>query len=333
MSEMSQHVLVTGGAGYVGAALVPKILEAGHRVSVLDLYLYGRESLGAVRGNPNLKEIVGDIRNPRDLDKVLTGVDAVIHLACISNDPSFELDPKLGRSINYDAFEPLVVAAKQKGVSRFIYASSSSVYGVKAEEEVTEDLTLEPLTDYSIYKAKCEQILFRHTEKSFTCLVVRPATVCGYSPRLRLDLTVNLLSAQAFHEGRIKVFGGKQKRPNIHIDDMIRFYLASLDYDPKAIEGKIFNVGYENYSVEDIARMVQRIMGAKSQLEFVPTLDQRSYRISSQRVEAELGFRANHTVEEAVLDLRNAFESKAVPNAMSDARFYNVRTMKAMLPV
>ena len=219
------RVLVTGGAGYVGAVLVPQLLERGYRVRVLDLYLYGDDVLRSVESHPSLEQIKGDIRDRSLLERVMPGCDAVIHLACISNDPSFELNPELGKSINYDAFFDLVAVAKDSGVKRFIYASSSSVYGVKSDDNVTEDLPLEPLTDYSKYKALCEEVLLKAQSPDFTTVVLRPATVCGYSPRLRLDLTVNILTNHAVNSGRITVFGGDQKRPNIHIDDMADVYL------------------------------------------------------------------------------------------------------------
>ena len=169
-------ILVTGGAGYVGAVLVPKLLNAGYRVKVLDLYIYGEDVLSDVKGNPNLIEIKGDIREKKIIEKIIPGCDAVIHLACISNDPSYELDPALGKSINYDAFIPLVDISKASGVKKFIYASSSSVYGIKNEPEVTEDLPLKPLTDYSKYKALCEEYLQCASTDGFIVTIVRPST-------------------------------------------------------------------------------------------------------------------------------------------------------------
>ena len=211
------RILVTGGAGYVGAVLVPALLARGCKVRVLDLYVFGDDVLDAVRDHPGLEQIRGDLRDQDLLRRSLAGCDAVIHLACISNDPSFELDPALGRSINYDAFFPLVQLSKKHGVKRFIYASSSSVYGIKEEENVTEELELKPLTDYSKYKALCEDVLLKERGPGFATLILRPATVCGYSPRLRLDLSVNILTNLAYHKREITVFGGEQRRPNLHI--------------------------------------------------------------------------------------------------------------------
>src|SRR6266705_638355 len=208
MPNRFRRVLVTGGAGDVGSRLVPKLLDAGYEVTVLDLYIFGDDIFEQLRGNAKLREFKGDLRNPAQVAHALDGCDAVIHLACISNDPSFDLDPALGRSINFDCFRPLVRASKAAGVRRFIYASSSSVYGIKNDTEVTEDLALEPLTDYSKYKAMCEEVLEAEREPGFVAVTLRPATVCGYAPRLRLDLTVNILTNHAINNGRIKVFGG-----------------------------------------------------------------------------------------------------------------------------
>jgi nucleoside-diphosphate-sugar epimerase len=322
------HVLVTGGAGYVGAVLVPKLLARGHRVTVLDLYIFGDQVLKAVSGHPGLRQVKGDIRDRRLLERELTGVDAVIHLACISNDPSFELNPGLGKSINYDAFFPLVEISKDKGVRRFIYASSSSVYGIKEEENVTEDLPLEPLTDYSKYKALCEEVLVKAQAPGFTSLILRPATVCGYSPRLRLDLAVNILTNLALNTGRITVFGGAQKRPNIHIEDVTDLYVQSLEWPAERIDGQIFNAGYENHTVAQLAGMVADVVG-REHVEIVttPTDDHRSYHISSDRIKRMLGYEPQHTVEEAVRDLSSAYHSGRIPNAMTDKRYYNIKTM------
>jgi nucleoside-diphosphate-sugar epimerase len=325
-----QQVLVTGGAGYVGAVLVPKLLQAGYRVKVIDLYLYGDGVLDAVKDNPGLEQIKGDIRDRQLLEKIIPGCDAVIHLACISNDPSFELDPGLGKSINYDAFVDLVDVSKNSGVKRFIYASSSSVYGIKETENVSEDLPLEPLTDYSKYKALCEDILLKAREPGFVGLVLRPATVCGYSPRLRLDLTVNILTNHAINNGKITVFGGQQKRPNIHIEDMTDLYIKSLEWPDEAIDGKIFNAGYENHTVMEIAEMVRQEVGEKVEIVATPTDDHRSYHISSEKIKAELGFVPKHTIDEAVRDLVRAFEANLIPNSMTDIRYYNIKTMQAL---
>ncbi|MBC1237310.1 UDP-glucose 4-epimerase [Nostoc linckia z18] len=327
MSSIKQ-VLVTGGAGYVGAILVPKLLQAGYAVKVLDLYLYGKDVLAGVKDNPNLEEIEGDIRDRQLLEKIMPGCDAVIHLACISNDPSFELDPDLGRSINYDAFFDLVDVAKDSGVKRFIYASSASVYGIKETENVTEELPLMPLTDYSRYKALCEEVLLSKREPGFVTFIVRPASICGYSPRQRLDLVVNIFTNQAINNGKITVFGGDNKRPSLHIQDMAQLYLNSLQWPDEAIDGKIFNVGYENYTVTEIAEMTREVVGESVQIVTTPTNDTRSYHISSEKIKQELGFVPSHTVENAIQDLASAFKANQLPNSLTDSRYYNVKVMK-----
>jgi nucleoside-diphosphate-sugar epimerase len=324
-----KKVFVTGGAGYVGAVLVPALLERGYQVKVLDLYLYG-DALAPYAQNPNLEQVKGDIRDRRLLEKVMPGCDAVIHLACISNDPSFELDAALGKSINYDAFFDLVAVAKDCGVKRFVYASSSSVYGVKKEENVTEELALEPLTDYSKYKALCEDVLLKEQAPGFTCVVLRPATVCGYSPRLRLDLTVNILTNYAVNSGRITVFGGAQQRPNIHIDDMAAAYLRLLDASDEQISGRIFNAGYENHTVREIAEMVRSVVGTSTEIVTTPTDDNRSYRISSEKIRRELGFVPTHSIEDAARGLLDGFKAGRIPDPMTDIRYYNIKTMQAV---
>lgn len=323
------NVLVTGGAGYVGSVLVPKLLTKGYRVKVLDLYLYGEDVLDTVKGHPHLEQVKGDLRDWALLEKIIPGTDALIHLACISNDPSFELDPQLGKSINYDAFFPLVEISKRRGVKRFIYASTSSVYGIKEEENVTEDLPLQPLTDYSKYKALCEGVLLKEQAPDFTTVVIRSATVCGYSPRLRLDLTVNILTSQAVNTGRITVFGGQQKRPNIHIEDITDLYVLLLELPKEMIAGKIFNAGYENHRILEIAEMVRKVVG-REDLEIIttPTSDNRSYHISSEKIRRELGFEPKHTIEDAIKDLYDAFSAGKISN-LDDIRYYNIKTMLA----
>jgi nucleoside-diphosphate-sugar epimerase len=323
-------VLVTGGAGYVGSVLVPKLLENGYSVKVLDRYIYGDDVLSSVEGNPKLQEIRGDIRDGALLKQMLPGCDAVIHLACISNDPSFELNPELAKSINYDAFGPLVDISKDSGVRRFIYASSSSVYGVREETDVTEDLPLTPLTDYSKYKALCEEVLEKKRSRGFTCLTLRPATVCGYSPRLRLDLTVNILTNHAVNTGVIKVFGGRQMRPNIHIDDMVALYLRSLEWSDEQLDGKIFNAGYDNRPVIEIADAVKAVVGQATQIITTPTDDHRSYHISSERIKRELGFVPQHTIEDAIRQLVSAFRAGRIPDPMNNVRYYNIKMMQSV---
>ena len=329
MARRFKRVLVTGGAGYVGSNLIPKLLAAGYEVVVLDLYLYG-DIFSGLRSNAQLIEIKGDLRNAADVKRAVGGCEAVIHLACISNDPSFDLDPDLGRSINYDCFRPLVKACKEAGVRRFIYASSSSVYGIKNDADVTEDLPVEPLTDYSKYKALCEDVLEAEREPGFVAITLRPATVCGYAARLRLDLTVNILTNHAINNGRITVFGGEQLRPNIHIEDMTDLYLRLLAAPDATIDGKVWNAGYHNLKVRTIAEMVKTEVGPEVDIVVTPTDDHRSYQVSSDRIQRELGFRAERTVKDAIFDLKTAFNAGKVPNAMTDDRYYNIKRMQSL---
>lgn len=323
-----RSILVTGGAGYVGSVLVPKLLAAGHKVTVLDLYLYGGHIFADLKDTPNLREVKGDLRNRATVAEALAGCDTVVHLACISNDPSFELDPTLGKSINFDAFQPLVQAAKQAGVNRFIYASSSSVYGVKDAENVTEDLPLEPLTDYSRFKAMCEEVLAAERSEGFTTLTIRPATVCGYAPRLRLDLTVNILTNHAVNKGKITVFGGTQKRPNIHIEDMTDLYVQLIEESDARIDGKIWNAGYDNHPVGEIAEIVRERVGNGVDIVTTTTDDLRSYHISSQKIADEIGFKPRRTIGDAVTDLVGAFGAGRIPNSFDDPIYFNIKTMQ-----
>jgi len=319
-------VYVTGGAGYVGAVLVPKLLDAGYRVRALDLFIYG----DVLPKHDRLEQIKGDLRDTQLLQKTIPGSDAVIHLACISNDPSFELNPALGKAINLDAFEPLVQISKAAGVKRFIYASSSSVYGVKSEPNVTEDLPLEPLTDYSRFKAMCEDILKKYCSPDWVCCTIRPATVCGYSPRLRLDLTVNILTNHAINKGKITVFGGEQLRPNLHIEDMADLYLRLLEAPGEKIDRKIWNAGYQNLKVREIAELVRKVIGKNVDIVTEPTNDNRSYQVNSDKIAREFGFKPTHTVEDAIRDLKAAFDAGKIPSSLTDPRYFNIKTMQAI---
>lgn len=317
-------ILVTGGAGYVGSVLVPKLLKAGYQVKVLDLYIYG----DTLPSHPALVQIKGDIRNRKIVRMSLADVDAVIHLACISNDPSYDLNPALSKSINYDALKLLIQETKKVGVKRFIQASSSSVYGVKREDNVTEDLPLEPLTDYAKYKALSEELLLKKLNPFVPTVIIRSATVCGYSPRQRLDLTVNILTNHAVNNNVIKVFGGNQHRPNVHIDDITNLYKNLLTVPIAKMSGKVYNFGVQNHTVSEIAQMVKKIVKPKGGVIFEDTTDQRSYRISSGKIKKELGFAPEKSISQAVTDLTKAFRKEKLPNSMTDDRYYNIKMMR-----
>lgn len=329
---MFKHILVTGGAGYVGSLLTPALLAKGYKVTVYDILYFGTPGLPL--GHPGLNLIQGDIRDTAKLSQALEGVDCVIHLACISNDPSFDLDESLSRSINYDCFEPMVMAAKAAGVKRFIYASSSSVYGVSDAPDVTEEHPLVPLTLYNRFKGMCEPLLFKHQSPDFVCVTIRPATLCGYAPRMRLDLSVNILTNHAVNNGRITVFGGEQKRPNLHVQDMVDLYLLLLETSDESIAGQTFNAGYQNHTIADIAEMVRGVVEEefpeKAPIEVVrtPSNDLRSYHINSDKIARHLGFQPKRGIQDAARDLCRAFRAGLLPDSMSDSRYVNVKVLK-----
>lgn len=333
MADM-QNVLITGGAGYVGSLLTPQLLDLGYRVTVYDILYFGQDFLP--KNHPKLNIIEGDIRDTEKFFKACHDIDVVINLACISNDASFQLDERLSTSINLEAFEPMVKMAKAAGVKRFIYASSSSVYGVSDQPNVTEDHPLVPLTLYNKYKGLCEPLLFKHMDENFTCVTIRPATLCGYAPRQRLDLSVNILTNHAVNNGKIMVFGGSQLRPNLHIQDMCDLYKLLLKAPKEKIAGQIFNVGYQNKSIMEIAQIVKKVVEEEFpefgdiEIGVTPTDDIRSYHINSDKIKRYLGFEAKHTVEDAVRDLCVAFRRGALPNSMKDDRYYNVRQLKVL---
>ncbi len=332
-TQTLQSILITGGAGYAGSVLTPRLLDAGYQVTVYDKMYFGCDQLP---DHPALTVIEGDIRDTDRLAQAFAGIDAVIHLACISNDPSFELDEALSQTINYDCFGPMVAAAKKAGVERFIYGSTSSVYGVSDADDVTEDHPLKPLTAYNRLKAKCEPVLFEYMDDDFTCVVIRPATLCGYSPRMRFDLTVNILTNHAVNAGCITVFGGEQQRPNLHIGDMCRLYHELLVLPAEKIQGETFNVGYRNLKISEIAEIVSQVVIAefpeKEEIEIIttPTDDIRSYHVNSDKIARVLGFTPELSVEDAVRDLCTAFRQGKFPNSLDDVRFFNVRQMKTL---
>lgn len=306
----------------------------GHVVTVYDILYYGKEHLPL--DHPNLRVIEGDIRDTPHLAEALQGVDAVIHLACISNDASFVLDEALSTTVNLDAFEPMVIAAKQAGVKRFIYASTSSVYGVSEASEVREDHPLVPLTLYNKFKGMCEPLLTKHTDENFVGVIFRPATVCGYGPRQRLDVSVNILTNHAINKDKILVYGGVQLRPNLHIKDYVELCVTLLNAPDALIANQIFNCGYENQTILDIAQTVKRVVmrefpeKADIPIQVEPTDDIRSYHINSDKIKQVLGFAPKLSVEDAVVGLCEAFKAGLLPDSFHDDRYYNVRTMQKL---
>ncbi len=293
---MFKSVLVTGGAGYVGSLLTPQLLDLGYTVTVYDIMYFGDHFLP--KKNPNLKVVSGDIRDIGKLSEALKGIEVVINLACISNDASFELDEKLSTSI--------------------------------------EEHPLVPLTLYNKYKGLCEPRLFKHQSPGFVCVTIRPATLCGFAPRQRMDLSVNILTNHAINNRKITVFGGSQKRPNLHIQDMVDLYRLLLNVPDERIAGQIFNAGFQNMSIMEIAQIVKRVVQEafpeKGEIPIVttPTDDIRSYHVNSDKIQRALGFKPTHTVEDAVRDLCTAFKAGKLPNSMDDTFYFNVRRLKSL---
>ena len=327
-----KKVFITGGAGYVGSCLVPELLKKGYLVTVYDIMYYTDKFLPLE--NSNLTVIKGDIRNANKVLESCQGHDIFLHLACISNDTSFALNEKLSTSINLDCFEPMVKAAKDAGIKRFIYASTSSVYGISSEKNVTEDHPLVPLTLYNKYKGMCEPLLLNHTDNNFEGVIFRPATVCGYAPRQRLDLSVNILTNFAVNKGYIKVFGGNQLRPNLHVMDYVDAVELLINAESEKIRNQIFNVGYQNLSILEIANIVKRVveekLSLKKKIEILKenTNDNRSYHINSDKIKKALNFYPKRTIEKAVEDLTDAFNKNLLKNSFDDDIYFNINRMK-----
>ena len=327
-----RKVLLVGGGGYVGVELQRFLAESNYHVRVLDTFWYPNGKWANSDGGfvNQIEYIDGDIRDRDVVNKALIGMDACIHLACISNDPSYELNPNLGRSINFDSFGMFVEEINKSSIKTLIYASSSSVYGVKEEEKVTEELICEPLTDYSKYNARCEEIILNESLNDKVVTIVRPATVCGYSTRQRLDLVVNILTTTALVHNEIKVFGGKQYRPNLHIADMVESYLALLEASPKSINQEVFNIGSKNLTVREIAEAVREEVGKEIEIQFLETNDLRSYRVDSSKIQKHIGFSPKFTVNDAIKDLKNNFGEFKSSDPLSDPRYINIARMKEL---
>lgn len=305
-------VLVTGGCGYKGHVLVPKLLAAGHEVVSFDTQWFG--SYHAT--HPKLQVVKGDVRN---IDSIpLDGVDCIIHLSSIANDPCGDLNPKLTWEVSALATMQLADLAKRRGIKRFIYASSGSVYGVKDEPQVTEDLELKPISEYNKTKMVSERVLLSYSD-DMVVQIIRPATVCGLSPRMRLDVSVNLLTMQALSNGKITVFGGAQTRPNIHIDDITDAYLFLLEHPE--VTG-VYNAGFENISILDIATLVTKYLPVD--IVVTESNDPRSYRVNSDKLLAA-GFKPKKTVEDAIREIIEAYKAGKLKN---EDRFHNLKWMQ-----
>lgn len=322
-----KKILVTGGAGYVGSVLVPKLLRKGYDVRVFDTFWFAEPQLFPPLCA--LEIVKGDLRDTKEVEKSLKNIDCVIHLAGISNDPCSDLSPELTKEINITATQRLIDLSRDFGISRFINASSSSVYGIREEPEVTEDLALAPLTVYSQSKAVIEEYL-KEKRGKMTAVSVRSATVCGYAPRMRLDLTVNILTYFAMRKGKLVVHGGAQKRPNIHIEDITDLYADLIRTPAPLIDGEAFNAGKANHSIQEIADLVKAKVNPKLVIEKQPIQDPRSYHISSQKIKRHLDYVPRRPIENAIADIQKAFQNNRIPEPESDLH-YNVRTLQALL--
>ena len=329
---MKKKIFITGGAGYVGARLVNELLKKNYEITVYDIMYFGDHFLP--KNNSDLTIIQGDIRDQKKLRDSCKNHDYFVHLACISNDTSFALDEKLSTTINLDAFKPMVKIAKENGIKRFIYASSSSVYGVSDKKNVTEDHPLVPLTLYNKFKGMCEPQLLEETDNNFHGVVFRPATVCGYSPRQRLDLSVNILTNFAVNKKFIKVFGGDQLRPNLHIADYCEAVFLLISADENKIKNEIFNVGYQNLSIMQIAEKVKKVVEKEfSDISDVKIIreksdDIRSYHINSDKIKDVLNFTPKYSIEDAILELCDAFKKKLLTNTFNDDFYFNVKRLQ-----
>ncbi len=333
--DMPQKILVTGGFGYVGSRLTPHLLRLGHHVRVLDLMLYTTVGLDALQQDNSFSDwkgrfelVVGDIRDPNVVAQAVVGMDAVIHLAAISNDPTGDIDEVLTRQVNFDAVGLLLAAAKSADVKRFINASSSSVFGVRDVADIDESLEPEPITFYSKYKMLSEWLITAASSPTFCTVNIRPATICGYSPRQRFDLTVNKLTADAVRKRVITVHGGQQRRPNVGITDMINLYGLLLEVDGKKLNGRTFNFGFENLKVIEIAQVIQsELKSLGVDIQVTDTLDKRDYHISSAKIVRELGYKPVSSIRAEVANLRRVLESGEFAN-VDAAEYYNMKFMK-----
>ena len=329
---MKKTILITGGAGYVGSMLSERLASQGNKVLIYDTCFYGKNHINK---SDTLKLIEADIRDIDSFERSTEGVDIVIHLACISNDPSFALNENLCKAINFDCFEDLVRISKKQKVKKFIYASSSSVYGFSDSDNVTEEHPLVPLTLYNKFKGMCEPILEKYLDTNFVGVTIRPATLCGYAPRCRLDLSVNILTNHAVNNKKIIVLGGgEQKRPNLDIRDMCRAYEAIINADEGLINNQIFNVSCGNKKIIELAEMVKKNVESYFNISDIEieikseTVDKRSYHVNADKIKNVLGFQTEYSVDDAIISLCEAFKGGQLPNSLSDSAYINVETLK-----
>lgn len=320
-------VLVVGGAGYIGSLLVERLLQLGYRVRVLDVLLYGREPLQAVKDHPDFELMIGDCRNIRDMVSAVKGVDAIVHLAAIVGDPACEQDQSSAREINYGATRMLIEVAKGHGVERFLYASSCSVYGATGQE-IDEGSSVQPISMYAQTKVDSEQALLAANSEGFHPVILRFATVFGLSYRPRFDLVVNLLTARAYQDGKITIFNGQQWRPFIHVRDVVEAIVRALEAPIQLVSGEIFNVGAPNlnHTLQQVSDIIKNVFPGTS-VEHVANHDHRDYRVNFDKIRKRLDFTSNYLLRDGVEELKTAFD-KGIIRDYKDLRYHNQRFLE-----
>ena len=322
-----KKILVTGGAGYLGSILVRKLLERHYYVRILDQLIFGKESIQDLLSHKNFDLVVGTIEDEYIVNKSLQDIDTVIHLACLSNDPCCELDPELTYKVNYLSTERLFNLSKQSGVKRFIFASSASVYGASADDLVTENSSTTPVSLYAKTKLSCEEFIIKGSTDDFSTCCLRKATLYGYSPRMRFDLVVNIMTAMAINEGKLVINGGDQWRPLLHVNDAANAYISCLEAPKDKINGQVFNVGSENFRIKDVANAVKTVFPSINIFESF-TVDKRSYRLSFDKIKEVINFEPKSKVIDGVFNIKEAFEKNLITN-YTDLNYYNIkRVMK-----
>ncbi|MBS3057148.1 MAG: NAD(P)-dependent oxidoreductase [Candidatus Diapherotrites archaeon] len=321
------RILVTGGAGYIGSILTKQLLEQGYKVRVLDCLFFGDSGIKQFRNNENFELINGRIENPEVVENAVKGCSAVLHLAGLANDASCDISEEKTRLINYEGTKLLLKYAKSAGVQRFIYGSSASIYGAGKNTALTESSPLAPVSLYAKYRIKCEEALFDSASNDFTVCALRKSTVFGYSPRQRLDLVINAMSAHAFNRHEITQMGGSQWRPNLHVSDAANAYIACLKANPDAVQKQAFNVGAnsENYTVAQIAQMIVNEF-PNTKIVHKEVSNSASYNLNFDKIESALNYKAKVSVKQGIAELKEALNSNLISNYENDI-YYNAKRM------
>lgn len=312
------NILVTGGAGYVGTLLIPKLLKFKHKVTVIDTFWFG----DYLKKHRNLKKIKKNILNLKKKD--ISKIDIVIHLAGIANDTASNLIPKLTWEVTCMGTKILCDLSKDNKIKAFIYASSSSVYGVKKEKKVHENLSCEPISDYNKSKIIAEKIVESYG-KNFKTFMIRPATLYGYSPKMRMDLTMNILTGQAAKKKEITVFGGRQSRPYLHVNDMVDLYIFFIK-NYKKIKSGSYNASAGNLKVIEKAKIISRV-AKNCKINIKKIIDIRSYRTDSTKLK-KTGFKIKEDLEKSLEYLYRLFKEKKISNSKKWYSIYWIKKLK-----